>query len=110
MPIMVNPNRPAKPYEKPSTQTWADSSRRTSDAFHKASQKYGNKFEYADKYVGVGWTLNDPTAVVKQPELDKRRISNAEISQWKAFNSYEGGNHRMRTKEALKQEINNITA
>ena len=42
---------------------------------------------------------NDP----QMPGWDR-----AELSNWKQFNSYEDPNHKVRTKEALKQEINNV--
>ena len=108
MPIMFNPKQITN--LKTSKQSWMDRSKLPNDNFHKQSTKYGGKFEYGNKYVGVGWTLNDATGLIKHEDHDsKKRITNAEMGKWKAFNSFEGVNHKERTNEALKHEISNIT-
>ena len=65
--IFVNRNRSQGDYGMPlnkqkfkdQNQTWYDRSQLPSDTFYKTSSKYNKKYDYNDKYVGVGWTLKD---------------------------------------------------
>jgi hypothetical protein len=67
--IFVNRNRSQGDYGLPlnkqkfkePVQTWKDRGQLPEDTFYKNSAKYGQKFDYSEKYVGVGWALRDST-------------------------------------------------
>jgi hypothetical protein len=81
----------------------------TEDKFRSTSLKYGSNPDLKPSKVKFQWNLNDTQGLVKTEEPPNNgRISNQQNSQWKFFNSFEKNDLKTRTREILKDEINNI--
>ena len=80
-----------------------------SDTFRKTSLQYGSNPDLKPSKVKFQFLLNDAQELVKPaPTINNAYQSNAQKSEWKFFNSYETQDYQLKTREMLKDEINNI--
>ena len=92
-------------------QTW----RNHNPQFHQTSLKYAKKPEYQKTYVGVPWSIVDPTNLVNEmrsPIQSRNSKGLEKAGEWKKFSQFDTMNphqkHRSLIKDNLRQEINDI--